>query len=96
MVEPRLNIFMSSTLEIEVGVLDRVGSNFGKPLGFHVVRLILVHQVPKHSHAFNGGNVSFDQEDRIGNVFFNLEVVGYKLLLNHLIFLNNSLNILQP
>jgi hypothetical protein len=31
-----------------------------------------------------GGQANFDQEDRIGSISLDLEVVGYELLLNHL------------
>ena len=43
MVKPRLGILVPSLLEPEVGVLTRVRSNFGEPLGFHVVKILLIH-----------------------------------------------------
>jgi len=82
-VEPGLGILMTSLLELEAWVLTRVRSNFGEPLEFHVVQL-LVHQIPKHSHAFNGGEASFNQENMVGIISFNLEVLCYKFHLNHL------------
>jgi len=84
MVEPRLGSLVPPTLEAQVGILTKVRSNFGKPLQFHAVKILLIHQIPKHSHDFNGGNASFDHEDRIGNIYLYLEVVGYELLLSHL------------
>lgn len=75
---------MPFMLEANVWVLARFRRNFGKPLGFHVVKLLLIHQTPKHKHAFSGGKGKFDQEDRIGNISFDVTVVGYKLLLNHI------------
>ena len=73
---------MSSTLETEVGILARVRSEFGEPLGFHVVKLLLIHQIPKHSDDFNRGMASFNQEDRVESISFKIEVVGYKFLVD--------------
>ena len=40
-----------------------------------------MHEIPSLNHAFIGGNVSFNQEDRVESISSNLEVVGYKLFL---------------
>lgn len=84
MVEPRVGVLMPTSLEREVGVLARVRSNFGKPLGFHVVKLLLIHKMPKHCHVFSGVKASFNKEDIIRIIFFNVEVLGYKLFLDQL------------
>jgi len=84
MVEPRLGILVPSTLELEVGVLAKVRRKFGEPVGIHIVKFLLILQIPKHSHAFNGGKTSFNQEDKIGNITSNPEVVAYKLLMDQL------------
>ena len=78
MVEPRLGILTPILFEIELKVFARVRSNFGEPLGFPIVKLPLIHQIPKRSHAFNGGKASFNPGDRVGSASLNLEVVGYK------------------
>lgn len=80
-LEPRLSIVMSPTLEAQVWVLNKVRSNFWEPLGFHIVKLLLIHNISKHSHAFNGGQTNFNQEDMIGSISLYLE------------FLSNHLNI---
>jgi len=77
-VEPRLSILMSPTLEVKVGVLTKVKSNFWEPLRFHVVKLLLIHQISKHSCTFNGRQTNFDQDDRIVSISLDLEVVGYE------------------
>jgi len=82
MVLPRLGILTPASLEPKVGILARVRSNFGESLGFHVVKFLLIHEVPNHSHYFNGEKASFNHEDKVGSIYFNLKVVGYKLLLN--------------
>ena len=79
-----------------MGVLTKVRSNFWEPLGFNIVKLLLINQISKHSHAFNGGQTKFDQEDRIGSSSLDLEVIGYELLWIISIFLHNSLDILHP
>ena len=84
MVEERLGILMPSTLEVKVGVLTKVIRNFWELLGFHVVNLLLIHQISKHSHTSYGEQVSFDQQDRIGNISPYLKVKGYEFLSNHL------------
>ncbi len=83
MVEPELGILMSTSLEPKMWILTRVRRNFGEPPNFHARQILLIHQIPKHSHAFNGGNTSFNQENRVGSITFILEVVVYKLLLDH-------------
>jgi len=71
-----------TTLEPEVVVLDRDRIIFWEPLGFHVVKLLLIHQKAKNSHAFNGGKASFRKNDRIGSITFSLEIMGYKFILD--------------
>jgi len=46
-VEPRLGMFMPPTLEVEVGIWTKVRSNLRKPLGFRVVKILIIHQTPK-------------------------------------------------
>ena len=75
---------MPASIGSEVGVLARVRSNFGEPLGFHLVNLLLIHQICKHTRTFNGGQANFDEEDMIGSISLVVEVVGYELLLDHL------------
>ena len=70
-------------LEEEVGVLTRVKRNIGEPFSLDVVIILLMHQIIKHKHALNRAKVSFNQENRIQSISFNLEVVGYKLFLDH-------------
>ena len=72
MAEPRLGILIQASLELEVGVLARVRSKFWEPLGFHVVNILLIHQIHKHSHDFNEGNASLNQKDRVGIISFNI------------------------
>ena len=84
MVEPTLDILMPPMLEAKVRVLTTVRSNFREPFLFHVVKLLLIHQISKHSCTFNGGQTRLDQEDRIGSISLDLKVVGYEFLLNHL------------
>ena len=84
MVEPNLGILMPPTLEAKVGVLTKVRSNFSEPFAFHVVNILLIHQISKHSCTFNGGQTKFDQEDRIGSISLDLKVASYEFLLNHL------------
>ena len=43
---------------------------------------MLVHQVPSHSHAFDGGNTHFYEENRISCIAFNFEVIIYNPLLD--------------
>ena len=43
---------------------------------------MLVHQVPSHSNALNGGKTHFYEENRITRIAFNFEVISYKLLLD--------------
>ena len=45
---------------------------------------MLVHQVPCHSHAINGGKTHFYEENRIRHIDFNFEVISYKPLLDFL------------
>ena len=47
---------------------------------------LLIHEISKHSRTFNGGHPSFDQEDRIGSISLDLEVIGYELVLDYLNF----------
>lgn len=42
-VEPRLDILTSATVEAKVGVLTKLRSNFRKPLELHVVKILLIH-----------------------------------------------------
>ena len=56
---------MPPMLEAKVGVLTKVRSKFGKPLGFHVVKLLLIHEILKHSPAFNRGETIFDQKGKV-------------------------------
>ena len=83
MVELGLGILMPLVLEAKVRVLTTVISNFREPFLFHVVKLLLIHQISEHSRTLNGGQTRFDQEDRIGSISFDLKVVGYEFLLNH-------------
>ena len=84
MVESRLGILIPLALEAKVGVLTNVRRNFLEPFEFQVVNLLLIHQISKHSHTFNGGQINFDQEDMIGSISLDIYVVGYEFLLNHL------------
>ena len=86
MDDPSLGILMPSSLEFKVGVLTGVKRNFGESLGFRVSQIFLVHQIPKHSHAFSQADANFNQGNTVGITSINLEVVGYKLLLDHLNF----------
>ena len=60
-VEPRVGILMPSALEAQEGVLIEVRRNFWELVGFQVVKLLLIHQISKHSCTFNEGQTSFDQ-----------------------------------
>ena len=60
MVEPILHILKSPRLEAKLGVLATVRCNFRKPLGFHVVKLLLIHEILKHS-VFNRVEQNFNQ-----------------------------------
>jgi len=62
-VVPCLGILVPTPLEPEVGDLARDRRNFGEHLGFHVVKLLLIHHIVKHNYDFNGGKTSFNQED---------------------------------
>ena len=42
---------------------------------------MLVHQVPSHIHALNGGKTHFYEENRIRRIVFNFEIRSYKALL---------------
>ena len=84
MVEPRQGILVPPALEAKVRVLTTVRRNFKEPFLFHVVKLLLIHQISKHSRTINGGQTRFDQEDRIGSIALDFKVVVYELLLNHL------------
>ena len=84
MVVPRLGTLMPPVLEAKVRVLTTYRSNFRESLLFHVVKFLLIHQISKHSHTFNGGQTRFDQEDMIGSIYLDLKVVCYEFLLNHL------------
>ena len=43
---------------------------------------MFVHQVPIHSHALDGGNTHFYEENRIRCIAFNFEVIIYKTLMD--------------
>ena len=43
---------------------------------------MLVHEVPIHSNALDGGKTHFYEENMIRRIAFNLEVISYKLLLD--------------
>ena len=75
---------MPPVLKVQVRVLTKARSNFWKPLGFHIVKLLLIHKISKHGRTFNGGHANFDQEDRIGSISLDLKVIGYELLSDHL------------
>ena len=75
---------MPPALEVKVGVLTKVRSNLWEPLRFHVVKLLLIHHISKHSHTFNGGQSIFDQEDRIGSISLDIEIICYEFLLDHI------------
>ena len=49
---------------------------------FHVIYLILVHQVSIQSDAFDGGKTHFYKENMIGSIAFNFEVICDKTFLN--------------
>ena len=53
----------------------------------HVIYHVLLHQKPSHSHALDGGKTHFNEENKVGSIDFNFEVIGYKMLLD---FLNHS------
>ena len=82
MVEPGLGILMPPMLEAQVRVLNIVRSNFREPCLFHVFKLLLIHQISKHSHAFNGGQTRFNHKDKIQIISLDLKVVGYEFILN--------------
>ena len=48
-VEPGLGILMPPALEVKVRVLTTVRRNFREPFGFHIVKILLVDQISKHS-----------------------------------------------
>jgi len=75
---------MPATLGAYVWVLTKFRINFWAPLAFHIVKLLLIHQICKHSCTFNGAQTNFDQEDMIGSISLDVEVVGYELLLDRL------------
>ena len=75
---------MPPKLGAHVWVLPNVRSNFLGPLGFHIVKILLIHQICKHSRTFNGGQANFNKEDMIQSISLDVEVVGYELLLDHL------------
>ena len=43
---------------------------------------MLVYQVPSHSHAFYGKKTHFYEENMLGHIAFNFEVISYKPLLD--------------
>ena len=43
---------------------------------------MLVHHVPSHRHALDGGNIHFYEENQIRCIAFNFEVKIYKPLLD--------------
>ena len=45
---------------------------------------MLVHHVPSHGHALDGGKTHFYEENRIRRIAFNFEVISYKSLLDFL------------
>ena len=45
---------------------------------------MLVHQVPSHRIALDGGKTHFFEENRIRRIAFNFEVISYKSLLGFL------------
>ena len=53
----------------------------------HVIYHVLLHQKPSHSHALDGGKTHFNQENNVGSIDFNFEVISYKMLLD---LLNHS------
>lgn len=65
-------------------VFTKARSNFWGPPGFHIVKLILIHQICKLSRTSSGRQANFDEEDMIGIISLAVEVVGYELLLDHL------------
>ena len=48
------------------------------------MKILLIHQICKHSRTFNLGQANFDKEDMIQSISLDVEVVGYELLLDHL------------
>ena len=44
--------------------------------------VMLVHQVPSHSHDLDGRKTHFYEENRIRHIAFNFEVISYKLFLD--------------
>jgi len=75
---------MPPKLGAHVWDFTEVRSNFWGNLGFHIVKILLIHQICKLSRTFNGGQANFDEEDMIGIISLAVEVVGYELLLDHL------------
>ena len=63
-------------------VLTLVQKNFWKSLGSHVIYLMLVHQVPSHSHVLDEGKTHFYEENMIRHIAINFEVISYKPLLD--------------
>ena len=45
---------------------------------------MLVHQVPSHIHALDGGKNHFYEENRVRSIAFNFEVISYKSLMDFL------------
>ena len=43
---------------------------------------MLVHQVPSHNNALNGGKTHFYEENMIRRIAFKFEVISYKPLLD--------------
>ena len=43
---------------------------------------MLVHQVPSHSNALDGGKTHFYEENMIRHIYFNFQVISYKPLLD--------------
>ena len=43
---------------------------------------MLVHYVPSHSHALDGGKTHFYEENRIMHIDFSFEVISYKPLMD--------------
>jgi hypothetical protein len=81
---------MSSPLEPLV-VLVGVRSNFGEPLVICVAYLVILHQVPNHGCSLNRGKAHFNEEDRIGCIAFNFDIISYNLLFCiYSIFLQNA------
>ena len=65
---------MLPTLKAKVGVFTIARNNMWDAFGFHVVNILLIRHIYKHSYTFNGVKTNFLQEDRIGSISLDIKV----------------------